>query len=145
MMIGVENTLRLQAMLLADNIYRDQRSGKYILAGIFQRLYAPDFPTKFGRTVGIFISFSGLVGEAVVEIRFVDLQDMKVWMHREAIPVSSGSADLPVELAVEVPQMPLPHAGKFVFQVWVNGMELGEIPLIAEFAGAQESCSYLAG
>ena len=124
--------LSLQALLLVDHIYRDRGSGKFILAGVFQRVFAPEFPTNFGRTVGIYLSILGLDGQAEIEIRFIDPEDGKVWMRRQGIPISSQTPGLPVELAVEVPHMPLPHAGTFLFQVWSGEMKLGEIPLIVE-------------
>jgi hypothetical protein len=130
-------SLRLQALLMADHIYRDQTSGKYILAGVFHHLYSPAFPVTFGRSIGLYISLLGMSGEAEMEIKFVDLQDGHVWLRGEAIKISNPSPGEPVELAIEVPQVPLPHAGDFAFQVWVNGLELGQVKLMVESSTAQ--------
>jgi hypothetical protein len=117
--------IRLQAMLLADHIYRDQGTGKYVIAGTFHQLNVAAFPTTFGRTIGIFISLSGLTASTEIEIEFLDAASGEVLMRTQSLKVSCEEPELPVEFSVEVPPLPLPHAGRYLFRLAADGAVLG--------------------
>jgi hypothetical protein len=119
--------LRLRALLVADHIYRDDGSGKYVIAGTFHQLNVPAFPTTFARTVGIFVSLSGLLGKATLDLDFVEAASGEVLLRTRALEVSGEDAEQPVELALEVPPLPLPRAGRYVFRLTVDGTVLGEV------------------
>ena len=117
--------IRLQALLLADHIYRDQGSGKYVIAGTFYQLNVADFPTTFARTIGVFVSLSGLTGKTGIDLEFVDALSREVLIRTQSLEVTCEDPDLPVEFAVEVPPLPLPHAGRYLFRLTIDGMVLG--------------------
>lgn len=121
--------IRFQALLLADHIYRDQDSGKYVIAGTFHQLNVAAFPTTFTRTIGIFVSLSGLTGKTAIDIEFLDTSSGEVLMRTQSLEVSCEDPGMPVEFAVEVPPPPLPHAGRYLFRLVANETVLGSAPV----------------
>ncbi len=127
--------VKLQALVLADHIYRDHDSGKYVIAGTFHQVNVPAFPGSLGKTVGIFISLSGLDGTVEVRLEFVDAASGEVLMSTQRMQMYGEDRRLPVELAVEVPPLPLPHAGYYLFRLAADGRVLGESTVSARTLG----------
>lgn len=123
---AMSSALRLRALLLADHIYRDEGSGKYVIAGTFHQVNVATFPTTLVRAIGIFVSLSGLTGKAALDVELVEVASGDILMRNRSMEVSCDDPDLPVELALEVPPLPLPRAGRYVFRLLVNGAPLGE-------------------
>jgi hypothetical protein len=119
------NGIRLNALLLADQIYQDRESGKYVVAGIFHQINVPGFPTTLERSVGLFVSLTGVSNDANVELTFVDPADGTVLMRNRSLRVTWDDAETPVEFALEIPPLPLPHPGRYRLQLAVDGTELG--------------------
>ncbi len=116
---------RLQALLLADHIYCDQGSGKYVIAGIFHQLNVVSFPTTFTRTIGVFVSLSGLTGKTDIDLEFVDASNGEVLICTQSLGISCENPDMTVEFAIEVPPLPLPHEGYYLLRLLVNDTVLG--------------------
>ncbi len=127
--------IKLESLLLADHIYRDQGSGKYVIAGTFHQLNVADFPTTFARTIGIFVSVSGLMGKTCIELEFLDASSGEVLVRTQSLEVSCEDPFLPVEFAVEVPPLPLPHAGRYLFRLAAGGAVLGAATVIVRASG----------
>lgn len=127
--------LRLRALLLADHVYRDEGSGKHVIAGTFHQMNLSGFPATFGRSVGVFISFSGIVGTAAVDMTFIEAANGEALMRTGSMQILCDDPERPVELAVEVPSLPLPRAGQYIFRLTVNGSVLGETALFARGPG----------
>jgi hypothetical protein len=53
-------------------------------------------------------------------------------MHNRAMEIVCADPDRPVELALEVPPLPLPRAGRYLFRLTVNRHLLGEAALWAQ-------------
>ena len=124
-------TISLQALLLADHIYKDTVSGKYIIAGTFHQLNVPAFPATFGKTVGVFVSLCGVKGKTGINLEFLDTSTGKVLMHTQSLEISCDTTELSVDFAIEVPPLPLPHAGRYLFRLAADGNILGEVAVIA--------------
>jgi hypothetical protein len=127
--------IRLQALLLADHIYRDQDTGKYVIAGTFYQLNVAAFPITFGRTIGAFVSLSGLKGKTGIDLEFVDTSSEEVLMRTQSLEVFCDDPDLPVEFAVEVPPLPLPHAGRYHFRLVAGGSVVGAVAVFVRAPG----------
>ena len=126
--------IRLQALLLADHIYCDRGSGKYVIAGTFYQLNVASLPTVFGRTVGVFVSLSGLVGSTSVDLEFIDPADGNVLLCTRSLGISCDDPTSPVEFALEVPPLPLPHAGYYSLRLAANGAVLGSTSVLVRLA-----------
>jgi hypothetical protein len=94
-------------------------------------------PTTFARTVGIFVSFSGLSGKAAIDVDFLDAASGEILMHTRSMEISCEHPEQPVDLALEVPPLPLLRAGRYVFRLTVNGTVLGEAAVAVDGPGGK--------
>jgi hypothetical protein len=118
----------LQALVLADQIYVDKLTGKKVIAGTFNTLWAPEFPAQFPRETWAYICMTEVRGRLSVVLKYVDLLDNSVLMETNAITVDSGGDPLAsVELAVVVPGFPMPRAGTYAFELYSGDRLLGAL------------------
>jgi hypothetical protein len=121
----------LQALLPADHVYRDEGTGKHVIAGTFHRINVERFPATLERTVGVFISLRGIAGETGLQVDFVDGASGDVLIRSRSLAVNAPDPETPVEFAVELPPLPLPHAGRYLVRLACDGTSLGEAPVLA--------------
>jgi len=107
----------LQAILLADQVYKDARTGKNVIAGTFNSLRATEFPTEFDRVTWAFICLTGIHNEASIILRFVDLSNDEILLETESITVRANNPLTSRDLAIPVPPIPMPHEGGFAFEI----------------------------
>lgn len=140
----------LQAMVLADHVYRDAESGKFLIIGTFGNLFVraiqPPPPDAEGvpsdteiqgqrRTMSasdvtqvgspyLYLALTGLHGETTLKLKYVDLSDASVLFEGR---VDVASVD-PLALAeFSLPLPPLPRKiGDFVLDVLHDGEILGQ-------------------
>ncbi|HVJ82757.1 MAG TPA: hypothetical protein VNC50_16935 [Planctomycetia bacterium] len=118
----------LQALVLADHIYVDAKSGKKIIAGTFNHLAAPSFPSVFGRTTFAFISLTEVHGTVPITLRYVDLQNGETLLELRNLEMEAPNDPLAtVEMVVEIPRFPMPHEGAFAFEVYSNEEPIGSL------------------
>lgn len=122
----------LQALITADHIYRDAGTGKYVIAGTFHQVNVQEFPATLERTVGVFVSLRGVSGETGLALEFVDAASGDVLMGSRSMTVVAPDAETPVEFAVELPPLPLPHPGRYLIRLACDGSPVGEAPVLAQ-------------
>jgi hypothetical protein len=136
----------LQALVLADHIYQDKATGKMVVAGTFNRLNVftgqpaqpaqpaapkPD-PPEGRRKLGYrdickvgspwaYISLTELHGTVPLQLCYVDLSNNAVLVRVE-LSVKSASPLDTVEVAVQLPVLPTPHAGTYALEL-LSGSE----------------------
>lgn len=120
----------LIALLLADGVYEDAESGKFVVAGVFHRMRSAKFPALFPRSVWAYVSLSGLLGTATVALRYVDRDTGDVLLDTPPVELESRDATAPISFCVEVPPLPLPHAGLFSLDLLVGGERIGRTPVL---------------
>lgn len=121
----------LQALLLADQIYTDQ-SGKRIICGTFSKIFSAEFPTMTSFSCFAFVLLVDVVEEVEVRLRLVSLADNEVVMEGGPVKIKHNDPLSPVDLVVQIPPMPLPHAGVYSFECVADGMMIGSIRLQAD-------------
>lgn len=148
----------LQAILLADHVYQDVATGKYIVAGIFSSLWlAKNVPAQGGvvelgggkkvpyvggMTPGspfAYISLTGAHGPTSLVLRYVDLLDNSVLF---TIDVNFTCNDplATIELALPLIPIPIPHAGSYALELlcgdeWLGSHRVNVTELKAPEAG----------
>jgi hypothetical protein len=115
----------LLALLVADQIYRDQGSNKHIIAGTFHQLNISTFPAVFHKSIGVFIKLGSFAGSVDVGLVFEEVATGETLLRTRASGVSCQDRDCPLELALEVPPLPLPRPGRYAFKLLVNGNVIG--------------------
>jgi hypothetical protein len=118
----------VQALVLADHIYRDGATGKHVVAGTFHQIAMPELPATLPLSVGVFIVLSGLEGDTELGLQFVE-PDGDVLLDLQGIELSVGDEIESIELGLEVPPLPLPRAGRYAMRVTLDGAVLAEAPV----------------
>lgn len=122
-------TPRLHAFLLADHVYQDAGSGKYVLAGTFHQVNVEETPCTLGRSVGVFIALSGIDGSATLRVEFVECRTGETLMASGSMEIDCDDPHLPVEIGLEMPPLPIPRPGRFVLRLSADGETVGEAPV----------------
>jgi hypothetical protein len=126
----------LQAIVLADQIYVDERTNKKVIAGTFNQLSAR-LPTTFNRPAFVFLCLTAVRGKLPLVIRFVDLSNGQVLLETDEIIISQESPLQSAEVVSEMHGLPLPHEGAFAFEVYSGTEQLGSLRvLVKEIAEA---------
>ena len=121
----------VQALILADHVYRDQATHKFVIAGTFRQILVPSFPVQYTWPVAAYVSLTNLRGKIALHLRFVDLRDLKVLVQTPALSVDSEDPLASIELACQVGSLPLPHAGTYALEVAANGEPIGSLRILA--------------
>lgn len=112
----------LQALLLADHVYRDASSGKHIIAGTFSQLYfkrngsteaaSPSQPVRVSpnevQRIGspwLYLSLTELNGEVPLVLRYVSLTGDRVLFEVEMV-VKNDDPLKTVEIVMPLPLLP---------------------------------------
>jgi len=127
----------LQALLLADHIYTDQ-SGKRIICGTFSKIFAKQFPTLTSFSPFAFVLLVDVVGEVVLQLRFVSLDDNEILMESNEAKIKSNDPLAPLDIVFRIPPFPLPHAGIYSFECWADENLIGSVRLQAVMAEGGE-------
>ena len=117
----------LQALVLADQVYVDARSGKKVIAGTFNRLWTSKFPASLGRKTWAYICLTEVQGSVSVELRYVDLKSNEVLLRNEPFTVKADDPLNSTEMVVAVPPLPMPHEGVYAFELYAAEEMLGAL------------------
>ena len=118
----------LQALVLADHIYTDQ-SGKRIICGTFSKIFSREFPNVTTFSAFVFILLVDVVGEVVLQLRFVSLYDNQILMESKPMRIQSNDPLTPLDIVVQIPPFPLPRAGIYSFECWTDEAMIGSVRL----------------
>jgi hypothetical protein len=118
----------LQALVLADHIYIDAKTGKKIIAGTFNHLSSPEFPSFFGRSTFAFLSLTDVHADVPITLRYVDLSTNETLLELRDLKMESpGDPLATVEMVIELPRFPMPHPGIFAFEVFAYDEPVGAL------------------
>ena len=121
----------LQALLLADQIYTDH-SGKRIICGTFSKILSLGFPSITSFSCFAFVLLVDVVDEVEIRLRLVSLADNEIVMEGGPLKIKHQDPLSPVDLVVQIPPLPLPHAGVYSFECVADGMMIGSVRLQVE-------------
>ena len=128
----------LQALLLADQIYTDV-SGKRIICGAFSKIFCKKFPTVAGFSPFAFVLLADVIGEVVLQLRFVSLNDNEILMESSKTRIKSDDPLTPLDIVFRIPPFPLPHKGIYSFECWADETMIGSVRLhVVDFDGGKE-------
>lgn len=118
----------LQALVLADHIYTEQ-SGKRIICGTFGTIFGPEFPGVTSFSPFVFILLVDVVGEVLVQLRFVSLFDNQILLESKPMRIPSDNPLTPLDIVVQIPPLPLPRTGIYSLECWTDGEMIGSVRL----------------
>lgn len=111
---------QVNSVLLADYIYQDISSSKFILSGVFYQFNVPIVPFKLQKSFGIFISISGFQGIATITIKIIDEKSGTVLIDTSSIEITSDDISIPVSFGLEVPPFQVYNYGKHTINLEIN-------------------------
>ena len=139
----------LQALLVADHVYTDQATKKFIVAGIFnqvnfhqpadqQQAPAPTedqrIPLKHVQKVGSPYAYINLIDvrqRTELSLRYVDLDEHTPLMEAQITVNAVDDPLLPVQISLPLPPLPVPHAGVYSLDLLIGDDLLGSCRITA--------------
>jgi len=121
----------VQSFILADHVYVDARTGKKVIAGTFNEIRLRPQQEAMGREVYAYLAMTNCRGHVESHLRHVDLSDESVLWTSRQIKFEATDPLQTYEVVIEVAQLPFPHPGTYVMEVWCNAQRTGSIRLHA--------------
>ena len=137
----------LQAILVADQAYQDTNTGKFIICGIFSKVFLiPGVPStadeKVQQSVAAtyqragspfaYLSLTEVHGTRPLELRFVDLADNSLVIKIDFQLTSANPLDN-LEIAIPLPELQMVHDGAFALELYSNDSWLESHRILATF------------
>lgn len=114
----------LQQIWLADDVIRDDTTGKVTVAGIFDRIEATPPEKVFTAPAYLFFALTGLHGPLDLHLCYVDMLDLRILM-RLPIRVLGNDPLATIDVAVRLKKMPIPRSGQFAWELYLGNELLG--------------------
>jgi len=122
----------LLAILVCDSGTVDLNSGKKTLVGIFDRVWAKEFPTS--RWLSVYFKLSDAEGNYQFKVQYAQVKTGNIIAEvetQDALTIESRLAIF--DLLISYPKaLPIPEAGQYEFRLYANDMFLGRIAIKAE-------------
>jgi hypothetical protein len=141
---GIQLKPTIQAMLIADHVYQDRNTGKYVVAGIFNQLVfqrREDAEHEHGSGVilggmnagspFLYLSMAELLGFYRFELRFVKLDTDQILFQMEFGIESKDPLEVS-QLSFGLPPLPSVDAGVFALELLWNQEPLGSVRIIVK-------------
>jgi hypothetical protein len=128
----------LKALILADHVYIDRTTGKKVIAGTFNHLFGREFPTVSRGRKHFFASLTDVHGPVRLSARMVSLEENETLLSVGPFEVEGEDPLDTVELVVELPPLPMPREGVYVFEILSGENVLGGIRLFISRGEVQD-------
>ncbi len=115
----------LKALLLADQVYQDKTTGKIVIAGTFNRIWAARFPCLFARQPCVYVCLTEAKGQFAVQLRYVELATHEVVGEMEERAIKVNDPLLNIELIFHIPPILHKSQGLYAFEVYADDELLG--------------------
>ena len=113
-------TPTLQAFVLADHVYVDAMTGKKVIAGTFNQLYAEKFPSRLSSPTTVYLSLTNCAAAVKIRLQYVDLKDESVLLESSLVEIPYRDRLVVHEIMIDIPPLPMPHVGTYAFEVYCN-------------------------
>lgn len=130
----------LQAILLADHVYQDRFTGKFVVSGIFSAIaQATASPQQLqhaavagdvlapGMKAGsptAYLSVTDVKGPVELTLRYADLVDNSILI-QATIQLQCDDPLQTIELRIPLPELPIPHPGTYALELLCDEEMLG--------------------
>ncbi len=124
------------AFLVCDQISVDQLTGKKTIVGIFDRVWARQFPTA--QSPWLYLRVIDAEGKYVVKFEYVQVSNQAMLGQGEG-EINSKDRHQYTDLVLHWPVMPFPEAGEYEFRVWMNNKFITSIRVTARPSSEMEA------
>lgn len=118
----------LKSIIICDQIIDDVVTRKKTLVGIFERIFAPQFPMQHG-AMGIFFQLTGATGDFDFSMELADLHEDRVLGVAELPRARMENAAVISSFALVFQGLRFDHPGTYEFRLWCNKELIGQLPL----------------
>ena len=115
----------VRAILLADQVYQDTQTGKFVIAGTFDQIFVPEFPGTHAST-SLYVNLSDFHGTHEMLVRLVRLEDGMEMGSSGVMEIEQEVRARHAEFNVRLPPMEFDRAGPYSIEVVWDGNLLGE-------------------
>lgn len=115
------------ALMIADDVYQDARTGKWVIAGVFSRITASKVPTAHDKMV-VFAQVTGVSSPVDLTFR-IEHADSGTPIFQTGGPISAKSPLDVISLQIVLRKTPFVREGKY----WIQLLSDEEILIQAPF------------
>ena len=112
----------LLAMVICDQIIREEGTKKLSLVGLFNRIQAKKFPCVHSK-LHVYLAITDYIGETNCELIFSDSDGREIV--KLAGPIKFPDRLSVIEMNFGMNNIPLPQSGMYHFDFKINGILLG--------------------
>ncbi len=110
----------LQAFIIADDVYQGVNHRKFCITGTFNMITAQKFPAIFHKPTKVYINLADVLTDMLITLRYVDNDNQNILFEVKDLPLKKSQHNRNVEIIVELPPFPMPHAGMYHLELWVG-------------------------
>ena len=114
----------VQAIVLCDHIYRDDTTGKCVIAGTFNRVYLHEFPGSY-QPASIYLNLSDFSGRHVIAFRFMRLSDQLILIESPGFQLSHDDRKEHHECIFDLPPLEFPDPARYTLEILYDGELIG--------------------
>jgi hypothetical protein len=112
------------AMLVCDNAITEAGTNKKSLIGVFDNILAAQIPTEHG-PFWIYAKLADAEGTYSPKVKLVHLEKEQIMIEIGLHPINIPDRTAVFDFALPVPRLPFPFAGKYEFQLEMDGVFIG--------------------
>ena len=120
--------MNITSLTLADNIYQDHRTGKYILSGVYHQIDVPEIPYRLPFLLRAYCAFERPKNDCNIEFILICEEDKTILAGTDRFtPPEDDSIDF-IQLDMEFPPIGISIAGNYSIGVKLNGIVIKKAP-----------------
>jgi hypothetical protein len=120
----------IKSFLIADMVIQEQRTNKWSAIGIFDRIFAANFPLRYDR-LALYIRLTDAEDKYLIRVEFCDENDRKLALF-EGIELTVPSRLASIDFGIQTRDLPIPKPGKYNFDLYFNDQQAESLPLLVE-------------
>lgn len=117
------------AFLVCDQILVDESTKKTTIVGIFDRVWAAQFPTAI--SPHLFLRVIDCEGDYPVKLEYVQVSNQTILGEGEGRIVSTDRQRY-TDLVLHWPVMPFPEPGEYEIRAWINKRFISSVRITAQ-------------
>ena len=119
----------IKNFLIADRVFQDIQR-KWNIIGIFDRVFAPSFPTILP-SLDLYIRLTDAEGNYKVRVEFCDENDRTLALFKGFKLKIKSRLQYP-DFGIKTSNLPIQKPGKYIFKLYMNENQVGSMPLSVE-------------
>ncbi len=120
----------IQGIVLCDHIYRDDETGKCVIAGTFNRVYLGEFPDHY-QPASIYLNMSDFHGTHKLSFRFIQLATNEELDSSPEFELHHEDRREHHECIFDLPPLNFPEPGRYSVEIMYDGDSIGHVDIEA--------------